>query len=249
MLGIVGLKTQGGGHIKGFGSQIVGTLQTENTTIQIGDATILEQKFLTYDFSALGKFDSTKFAGFLGENIFNDFVVQVDYDRSQLTLTLPKPFAYHGTGIILPITFNKHHVPHIDAKLEGITGKFNIDTGASEALTLYTPFVENNGLRAKYASQSQTFPLYGVGGESKVQVVPNLLFQFGGIDIHLPVELFEAKSGLASNKDIAGNIGGWLLRNFDVTFDYSRKQVIFELHSDVNQSAPAQAITKDKGPP
>lgn len=243
------LKTNGGGHIKGFGSQSVASLQTENTTVQIGDATLPKQKFITYDFSDWKKVFGAKFAGSLGGNVFNSFVIQVNYSRPQLTLTLPTGFTYHGSGVSLPLTFSAHHVPEIEGKIEGITGKFKIDTGSGAALTLYAPFVEENGLRTKYASQSQTSTSYGAGGASKVKVVPSLLFQFGGIDTHIPVEMSLARSGIASEKDTAGSIGGWLLRSLIVTLDYSRKEIIFEPQTESDQPAPATEPEKEKKVP
>lgn len=240
------LKISGGGRIKGFGSQTVASLQTGNATVQIGDATLSKQKFITYDFSDWKKVFGAKFAGILGGDVFNSFVIQVNYSRPQLTLTLPTGFAYHGSGVSLPLTFSAHHVPEIEGKIEGITGKFKVDTGSGAALTLYAPFVEKNGLRTKYASQSQTSTSYGAGGASKVQVVPSLLFQFGGIDTHVPVEMSLARSGIASEKDAAGSIGGSLLRSLILTLDYSRKEIIFEPQTEADQPASAKEPEKEK---
>jgi hypothetical protein len=53
--------------------------------------------------------------------------------------------------------------------------------------------------------------------------------RLGSLEISRPViELTLQTKGAFSDKDVAGNVGGGLLRRFNVTFDYSRQQLIFE---------------------
>ncbi len=231
LLPAASLKIHGGTHIHGIGPETEGSLQTEETTLQLGRATVPRQKFLTFDLSVFSKLGGVKLSGVLGENIFKNFVVRIDYARSLLTLTPPDQFHDSGTGmrVVMPLSFDKAHRPQIDAQVEGIAGKFIIDTGSDAAVILNSPFVEQNGLRAKYASQGQTITTVGVGGETKVQVVPSLRVQIGGIAMTgVPVGLSQAQSGAETDKDEAGAFGGALLSHFILTFDYSRKQLIFE---------------------
>lgn len=243
----LGLKIRGGGHIRGIGSQRVGTLQTENTTVQIGDAAIPDQKFLTYDFTDLRK-ALPAFQGILGINVLKDFVVRLDYAHSLLTLTLPVGFNHHKGGIVLPLSFTYDHIPQVDGRIDGLNGKFKIDTGDDSVITLYTPFIERNSLKTKYAPQNQPSPRYGAGGETQVIEVPDLLFHIEGIDAnldaHLPVMLSLAQSGTTTDKESAGQVGNGFLQAFTVTIDDSRKQIIFEPRTDLGQVTPAKEPEK-----
>lgn len=238
------LKTKGKVHLDGIGPQSMPSLQTENTVMQIGDATLSEQKFVIYDFGDLKKLMSSDIAGILGRNVFRDFVVKIDYGVPQLVLTLPSQFVYHGTGTVLPISFDQHHLPQIDGNIDGLKGRFNIDTGFNDPLLLFAPFVQKNGLQAKYAAQSQASKVIGAGGAAKIQIVPSLPFQFGEFNVSLGVEMSVELSGMTSNKDTAGQIGNQLLQYFNPTFDYSHSRVIFEQPSAVGQATPAQSTTK-----
>ncbi len=240
------LKIQGGGHIKGIGPQTEGSLQTEETTLQLGAATVSRQKFMTFTMDAVRKASGIGVSGFLGENIFKAFVVRIDYAHSLLTLTPPDQFHASETGVrvIMPLSFDKAHRPQIDAQVEGIPGKFMIDTGSDATVILNSPFAKKNGLQARYASQGHTITTVGAGGEAKVQVVPSLRLQIGSITITgIPVGLSQAQSGLETETDTAGAFGGALLRHFILTFDYSRKQLIFEPPADLAQAAPTQGST------
>ena len=244
LLRSLNLKTRGKFHINGTGPQSVPTSQTENCVIQIGDATLPEQKFITYDFSDLKKLASTDISGVLGRNVFQDFVVKVDYGIPQLVLTLPSQFVYHGAGTVLPLSFDQYHTPQIDGSVDGFAGKFNIDTGFNDPLLLFAPFVQKNGLQAKYAAQSQASKVVGAGGDAKIQMVPALPFQFGGLSVTLGVEMSVELSGVTSDKDAAGQMGNQLLQYFNPTFDYNHSRIILEQPSGTTQSAPAEATTK-----
>jgi len=235
------LKIHGGGHINGIGPTREGSLQTEETTLQLGAVSFPGQKFLTSDLSGITTKSGISFSGLLGENIFRQFVVRVDYAHSLLTLTPPVQFHYHGTGVVMPLSFNKAHCPQIEAEVEGVTGKFMIDTGSDATLTLNTPFVGENGFRAKYASVGKTITTAGIGGETKVQIVPALRLRIGGIAITgMPVGLSLAQSGTETDKNTDGAFGGALLSHFVLTFDYSRKQLIFEPPTDASQTSTSK---------
>ena len=244
LLRSLNLKTRGKFHINGTGPQSVPSSQTENCVIQIGDATLPEQKFITYDFSGLKKLASTDISGVLGRNVFRDFVVKVDYGIPQIVLTLPAKFVYSGAGTILPLSFDQYHTPQIDGSVDGFAGKFNIDTGFNDPLLLYAPFVQKNGMQAKYAAQGQASKVVGAGGSAKIQIAPALPFQFGGFSVTLGVEMSVELSGVTTDKDAAGQIGNQLLQYFNPTFDYSHNRIIFEQPSAVGQATPTQATTK-----
>ena len=238
------LKTKGEVQINGTGPQSVPAAQTENSTVQVGDATIPDQNFITYDFSDLRKLSSTAVVGALGRDVFRDFVVKIDYGTSNLVLTLPSQFVYQGTGTVLPLSFSQHHIPQIDGDMDGFKGKFNIDTGYNNPLLLYAPFVQKNSLRAKYAARSQASDFVGAGGSAKTQIIPALPFRFGGFSLTVGVGMLEESGGATSRQDAAGQIGNQLLSYFNPTFDYSHNRVIFEQPSHPAQSAPAQATVK-----
>jgi Aspartyl protease len=88
-------------------------------------------------------------AGVVGYELLARFAVRTDYDHRMLTLTPAPDFHYQAGGKRVPLVFvNKH--PVVSAAVDGIAGKFEIDTGSSAALVLQRKFVEQHGLEARH---------------------------------------------------------------------------------------------------
>jgi len=170
--------------------------------------------------------------GALGFELFDRYIVQVDYSAKTLTLSDPKAFEYSGRGEAVPIVVQDRH-PTVSARITlpgtgPLEGNFLIDTGAGGALVLTTPFIEKNGLEA-LVRDGIPVESGGVGGEFKSSMGRAMSFQFGKSVIESPTVVFsKAARGATTNSSKAGDIGGETLRRFLVIFDYSRKQMILE---------------------
>ncbi len=65
----------------------------------------------------------------------------IDYAARQLTFYDPASFVYRGSAAAMPLTFH-NMIPQIEAVLDGLPGKFNIDTGSDYSLTMSKAFVD-----------------------------------------------------------------------------------------------------------
>jgi len=55
----------------------------------------------------------------------------------------------------------------------------------------------------------------------------------GGIEVHQPVtELLEDVGGIGAGEDDSGNVGTGILRQFNITFDYSHHRLYFEKNAN-----------------
>jgi hypothetical protein len=224
----LGLKTEGAIQGQGVGeaSQDVGLVKIES--LQVGGATLKNQLFMVFALAPLTKVSGVPFDGLVGYEIFKRFVVTIDYEHGRMTLTQPEAFAYEGQGIVVPFRF-KGHVPQVDGEIDGVAGRFDIDTGSRASISLLSPFVEKNGLTAKYAPKIEGVTGWGVGGPSRSQVTRAKLLKLGEVAIPDPVtELSLAKRGAFSDPYAAGNVGAGVLKRFNIIFDYGRQRLIFE---------------------
>jgi hypothetical protein len=110
-----------------------------------------------------------------------------------------------------------------------VPGKFGIDTGARSSLLLYGPFVAKNNLAQKYDAKLEGVTGWGIGGPVRSLLARAKELTFGNVAVHdLVIRLSTQKTGLTTSSAMAGLIGPDVLSQFDVTFDYSRRRIIFE---------------------
>jgi hypothetical protein len=101
-----------------------------------------------------------------------------------------------------------------------------IDTGMTLSLLLNRPFVERNDFLAKV--KGHNFNACGFG-EAKALKGKVASLRFGKLKFDNLTTMFsQAKSGLAAADDVDGLIGGEILSQFKVLFDYSHRRMILD---------------------
>jgi Aspartyl protease/PDZ domain len=228
----LGLKTEIAGEGPGVGEKTVRVSRCHLAQLQLGDLQFEDLEAEVFPGSDSGNvFGTRPVDGIAGLEVFQHFVVRHDYVRKILTFTLPNKFNYQGTGVIVPFDLPRQ-IPVVDAELDEIRGKFGVDTGARSSLLLYTPFVEQNHLKEKYSAHLEGITGWGIGGPVRSLLARAKELRIGKIVVRDPVvRLSTQKQGLTTSSAMAGLIGPDILSQFDVTFDYSRRRIIFEKNS------------------
>ena len=173
--------------------------------------------------------------GLVGYEVFKRFVTKVDYEHSMITFTTPASFKYSGSGTVVPFIFNEH-IPQVDGAIDGMKGKFDIDTGSRSSIDLLGPFVEAHDLVKRYNATLEAVTGWGVGGAARSLVTRAKVLTLGTVEVPNPVtELTLQKKGAFSSAYVAGNVGAGVLKRFNVTFDYLHQQIIFEPNANFNK--------------
>lgn len=231
----LGLKSEGALQGRGVGEKSEDVGLTKVQTLQIGDATLSNQVFAVYALTALGDVEGLPIQGLIGYEVFKRFVVTIDYEHGRLILTLPSSFSYSGPGTVVPFKFNAQ-IPQVEGEIDGLPGKFDIDTGSRASITILGPFAEKNDLRAKYRPKVEAITGWGVGGPARGLVTRARVLKLGNVTIGNPVmELSLQTKGAFTDPYVAGNIGGGVLKRFNVIFDYDRQRLIFERNANDSQ--------------
>jgi len=178
--------------------------------------------------------------GILGSEIFNRFVVEIDYDKKKLKLFEPEGFkpprGYKG----FPITLENYR-PFIrtTVKQKGekpIEVKLLIDTGASSALFLDANSYPQINLPDKTVDHTLGRALVGVI-EGKIGRVDRLLigkkFKFKKVTTSFPENwLVSSRDGDIELDPRHGTIGSEILSRFSVIFDYQREKIYLKKNKD-----------------
>jgi hypothetical protein len=239
----VGLKLGNEVEGRGAGESVVKAWETSVEETRIGGGTgdkggaaggkaglvLREQDFRVFDFSDMRHvFGSEVFDGIIGLPVFSQAVVRVDYERRRLTFTKPSGFRYRGAAAAVPFELERF-LPIVRGEVDGLRVRLGLDTGDRSAFTLKGPFVEGHGLREKYAPKVEAVTGWGIGGPIRAQVVRVASLKFAGFELREPVtRLSLQKSGAFAAGDTAGNVGGAVLKQFAMTFDYARRRLFFE---------------------
>lgn len=182
-----------------------------------------------------------KIDGILGFEIFNRYVVEIDYVARLIKFYEPQNYKYTGIGKTISVTI-EDNTPFSAATVapdgrHTFSGKFLINTGLTGTLAFNSPFVtQNNLLKLLPKTKAITFGSILAGKSAgRIGRINNL--QFGGFSIPNPVTSFSQDAGGAdSDAEYAGMIGSEVLRRFKLIVDYSRKKITFEANKQF--SAP-----------
>jgi clan AA aspartic protease (TIGR02281 family) len=188
-------------------------------TLKVGDVLLKGSSVVLADLPRVLKAD-----GVLGYEFLQQFVTTIDYQAQ--TVTLRDAPASPAEGTVLPMTV-MGKLPVIDADLDGVRGRFMIDTGDSGSLEVNSPFVKRNHLRNKYTPHLDMVTGVGIGGEDRSSVVRIPSLKVGALTIKKAIgNLSLQKEGGFSRSDIAGAFGYDVLSRFRITLDYKNKKVI-----------------------
>jgi PDZ domain/Aspartyl protease len=170
--------------------------------------------------------------GVIGKPVFDRYVLRVDYQRKVLTLTPSAQYVAPAGAVVVRFDLPRQ-IPVIDAELDGVRGRFGVDTGARSSLLVYGPFAAEHKLKEKYGAKLEGVTGWGLGGPIRSLLARSQHFRIGGFDVQgSVVRLSTLTTGLTTSSEMAGLIGPDILERFVVTFDYSRREMLLEKSAD-----------------
>jgi hypothetical protein len=231
----LGLKLTGDVAVDGIGSKAAASRQVQGATYLLTGLDGRPQPIVLA--IPLHKLLSSRLGqdmdGIIGGDFMRQYVVEIDYAASVVTLHNKDTFTYAGPGESIPLEFDKEGQPLIRGQVTPVGGKpipalFKLDTGAQHAVALHGPFVREHNLPGDIPSIDD-MRTGGVGGESSSKMARLDELKIGKLAFHRPQALFAFDTeGSFGQKAFQGNIGAHILTRFRVFLDYSHKRVILE---------------------
>ena len=227
----LGLKTYGKGFSTGAGSGSMPTEFTKVESVAIGAAAIARQPFtvlhidLGLTHAPGGK--QQRVAGILGQELFERFIVRIDYEDGTVILRLPSPL-HHENASAIPLTFTSD-MPLVQASIDGHSGWFDLDTGNNTDLIVFRQWAVTHEMTS-LLSKAPLMQGSSVGGAIHMQKGRAQGFQIGNLKLSdIDFLLSSDEKGSLSAKWEAGNIGNEILRHFKaVTLDYSSERMYLQ---------------------
>jgi hypothetical protein len=218
----IGAFGSGSAQGSGVGSQTESMSFARVKTLQIGDALLRDQLFavaptrLGFGVSAGRPVD-----GLIGWEVLARYVTTFDYADSRVVLSMPgTPQPAPANGHVVPFVLYGTQ-PQIACTIDEIPAECTIDTGARDTIGFMAPFVAANPQVVPSALTAVGVTGFGFGGAALGKLGRVQSVGIGDLQLTDLVANFSAqKAGAFAAPFVAANIGGNLLRRFNVTFDY-----------------------------
>ena len=177
------------------------------------------------------------YEGTIGNDIVSGAVIEIDYGRQTVRIYDPASYHYKGAGKGFPLTM-RDGMPAVRAKVDVAGHKsgealFVINTALDVPLLISDRFANQ---RHFFSSHLKTVPLapgeLGVGGKAVLGRIG--YFEIGPYQIQAPLAAFAEGNLSGDDSQIAGEIGGGMLRRFTVTLDYASNLAYFDGNSEIH---------------
>ena len=225
--------------LRGLGEgEQVEALKSTNNILKIGDAIKLNQElYAIYDVDLnLAPKLGFPVHGIIGNDIFKDLIVEINYSNKYLKLTEPKVYRYKKCKKCETFNLEFHNSkPYINTEVsiknKEIPVKLLIDSGGSDVLWLF----ENDSLGIKSSDMFfNDFLGHGLSGSiygkrSTIDALHLKSFVLKNANVAYP----DSTSVLYARmvKDRNGSLAGNVLKRFNLIFDYQKAKVTLKKNS------------------
>lgn len=200
--------------------------------LSIGDLTVNDQIFYVLDIPD----DAGTPQMLVGWELMQAFAVRIDFQHNKLTFFEGKSFDYSGSGdpVQLLLHTNGNGID-VRAKVNGIEGRFLVDSGNQTGTFLGATFVKRNNLIQKLGAHFSGYNGRGFGGDSPPAYFVRLQdFELGNAKIEGPVSRLQTAND-SFNETLAGNIGQDILARFTVIIDCQHATMYLEKNPNWNE--------------
>jgi len=229
----LGLEVRETGLARGVGSGATRVVVAEDTCIRIDGIEVLRTPLVVHDIGTrLAETAGREIHGFLGADLFEQYVVEIDPVGHRLRLHNPDTFDYRGLGYEIPLeVVDRRPVVRgtVIVKEGGkeVPVRLVADTGSGRLLALIT----KSRRHLKPPAEQRLGASIGVVGDSTVVVALTQQLQLGSIVARRVETAWMEAFGVPAVRNIEnlnGILGNRLLSGFRAFYDYRGGRLILE---------------------
>lgn len=183
------------------------------------------------DYELISQVYGIQVDGIIGYSFLSRYIVTIDYDTEEIIVHSKGKYTYPKGGQLLRPSLTQ--IPLISAPLRNsvrtINNRYYFDTGAGMCLLLSSQFVNDSavlqGKRRRFKKIIQT-EAQGLGGKMTMSLTTVSEFRIGNYNFrNVPTYVFDDKSNVTAYPFLGGMIGNDLLRRFNITLNYGKKEI------------------------
>jgi predicted aspartyl protease len=192
-------------------------------SLDLGGARLLGPAVAYVDLAPLRRMIGVDLAGVLGYDFLRNFIVEIDYEDSQVTFYDPASFAEPEGASFIPADTNSGH-PIIEMNVGGHEGRFVVDLGNPGPIIFEGPYVAEHDLIGQAEAKLPAL-MKGAGGPkaTKAYVVRMDEATIAGYALKGPIVVLTAEPEAAAlcGEGLVGNVGWEIVSRFKLYVDYS----------------------------
>ena len=229
----LGLEFASAGLARGAGAGATEVRITDEVSIASQGFEILRVPLVVHDIGVLiAGMAGRDLDGFLGSEVFLNYVVEVDPGSRRLVLHDPLTFSYEGGGLSMPLEVVSGR-PVVEARVvlrEGrkpLPVRLLLDTGSNRVLTL----IRGSKRQLRPSGATTREDTIGVTGSASVEIGPIESIDMGGVLARRIEVAWMEEFRVAPTRTIPGLngiVGNGLLSRFRAIYDYRGGRLILE---------------------
>lgn len=220
----IGAAGQGSLQGTGVGSQSDAFSFAMVRTLGVGNAMLKDQLFAVAPVrKGFGVTAGQPADGLIGWEVLARYVTNFNYAGKTVTLTMPDAAKPPANAHVIPFVLNGTQ-PQIPCAIDGVASECTIDTGARDTLSLFGPYVTAHPRVRPATLTANGVTGYGFGGAAFGRLGRVQTVTLDDLTLRDLIGDFTSQTaGAFAQPFVAANLGGSLLRRFDVTFDYGQQ--------------------------
>jgi hypothetical protein len=206
-------------------------------TLHLPNLTLKHLNFHVNNYEVLSSVYGEKVDGIIGYSFFSRYIVAINFDSSYIEVYSPGKISYPRGGTVLRPAFTSLPIQWVDIKDQKKLGyNFYFDTGAGLCFLLSEQFAKDSSIllsrRKPVVTQAQ-----GMGGKLQMRLTVIKEVKIGPYRFRqVPVYLYDDIYNVTSYPFTGGLIGNDLLRRFNMTFNYPKREIHLLPNSHFNEA-------------
>jgi alpha-beta hydrolase superfamily lysophospholipase len=219
----LGLGTKAGGSATGAGSGSTPRSVTRIPSFALGSLRVTNVATEVLDLAPIRRaIGFPRLDGIIGYSTLGAYRVGVDMDARRLTLS-SAPLPVPSAAASVPFSLNGGAI-RVSAAVDGVAGKFFVDTGDRWSLTLFRRFAQANDFY-RDAPVHNAVTGIGIGGPVYSDVLKTTVSLFGSTISGVVTRASRDRGGVFALGSDDASIGNGLLKRFNIVYDYPDKEI------------------------
>ncbi len=207
-----------------------------NQTLHLPGLDVENLNFHINDYEILSSVYGEKIDGIIGYSFLNRYVVKINFDSTEIEVYTPGSIKYPNGGTLLHPAFTSIPIQWArikDARRLGFN--FYFDTGAGICFLISEQFAQDSSIllsrRRPVITQAE-----GMGGKLQMRLTVIKHVKIGPYTFYrVPTYLYTDSFNITSYPFVGGLIGNDLLRRFNITLNYPRREIHLLPNSRFNE--------------
>lgn len=219
-----GLKPEGAMTGEGTGGSAA-VAMLNGVTLKLGTLTLTGQTMVATDLSAVQQRLGHPLPVILGNEIFQDAVVDIDFEHHRICFRNPALFHAPAEAHAVPAHM-EDQIHIITASVEGRPASLEFDLGNNSPLLLYPRFWDKPEFLAGRPTSTTLTGGFGGSHTQQIAMVRSVVLGGSGFSA-IPATFQDGQSASARAGRLDGNIGMPLLSRFHLIVDFPHNRVLF----------------------